>query len=696
MTSVAVYDSPSRLHNPNMDERQLAKQALESAEESLRSLCQEYSTTFVSIERRGVALQSSLERLVQELDQTTHDRVSHVRNELRTTNEDYEKSSAAIQLLNISQTHQQRRRTLLQHSTLLELLELPNVMDACIRSDLYDEALNIAAFANTLERRHDIADGKRKVTAGGATVIAAVVEEIRSREIELRQYLIQRFTKDITMPQCLELVTALRRLNGIELERASGNPRGGSVIRFPTVSSSSLSSRGGDLEGAHSAMELRLQVDFLEARDKWLEKNDVATTTTTGTSSSSSAAQQQNEQFLDWIERHRTKCFEVATQFLAIFCTSISSQDLTGSRSTAALSIEQTSHSLLSIWCARRIQLFLSTLENHLDTPSALTYTSISALRDALDATTFFAASMGRIGCDFTPLLSSIFESRVVRIVTQMWEDGVESLSETLRICREAGVASPLVNTSILFGSDVGKDASGGQQQHQAEEDSHPDGVETVNAPRSLLAYPPLARFVNAYLTGLNDLRRCLLPGTFSSLRSHLTSTVLPSLKVVLETNERMLLTPGMLRGDAMQLRQLATQYKEVLMEVVEPFVMEALNIAIGYPSKKKEIAGTQQEGSLIKNEHEESKEVSVPDENPCDDGCDDNNIGEHNEEEERVQVEDAGDEFDENVRKDHVAVQDSAADEEANHVTAEEVVAEEEQGDEEEEELTDFDHSSR
>ena len=546
----------------NLDERELAKQAFELAEESLQSQCLENATTFVSVERRGIALQASLQRLLQDEVQVM-ETVAHVRNDLTLQNDD-DDNSKAKQLQEISQTHQQRRRTLLQHSTLLELLELPNVMDACIRSDLYDEALNIASFANTLEQRHDVSSAANTTSSKGASVIAAVIEEIRAREVELRHYLIQQFSKDITMPQCLELVTALRRLNGIELER-----RGGTA----------------DLEGAHSAMELKLQVDFLEARDKWLEKTNMevplflpssttTTTTTHNSTSSSNASQQQNEQFLDWIERHRTKCFEIASQFLAIFCTPTSYSTIRDTTTNSTTINQSTAHSLLSIWCTRRIHMFLSLLQTtQLDCPTALSYTSLSALRDALDATTFFATSMGRIGGDFTPLLTNIFETRVVRIVTRSWKDAMESLDHTLRICREAGIASPLVNTNTTIST------PSMQQQHRDDETT------AVHAPSTLLTYPPLARFVNTFMTSLNDLRRCLLPGTFVPLRINLTDEVIPNLKIIFETNERKLLTPGMLRGDSIQLRQLATQYKSVFVEVIEPFLFHALNIAMGIPS---------------------------------------------------------------------------------------------------------------
>jgi conserved oligomeric Golgi complex subunit 8 len=164
-------------------------------------------------------------------------------------------------LSDLSEKHRVRRRTLLQHSSLLELLELPSLMDACVRSNLYEEALSIASFANTLERRHTEKN----------TVVLRVISQIRSRQSDLRRHLLYRLKQGVTMPQCLEAVTALRRLNGIDLEGQQGD----------------------DL---HDAAELKLQVDFLEARDAWLDSTPRA--------ASSIAV---SEQLLDAIERYRTR-----------------------------------------------------------------------------------------------------------------------------------------------------------------------------------------------------------------------------------------------------------------------------------------------------------------------------------------------------------------------------------------------------
>ena len=203
------------------DERLVAKAALDAAEEHLRSLCASHASTFVSVERRGAKLEALLRELQVSISTVIDTNVAPSQEILT---EDT--------LGKLSENHRLRRRTLLQHSSLLELLELPSLMDACVRSNLYQEALSIAGFANSLERRQ-----------GTNTVIHKVVQQIRTRQSDLKRHLINRLKLQVTMPECLEIVTSLRRLNSIVSESTSDtlNP------------------------------ELKLQLDFLEARDAWLD-----------------------------------------------------------------------------------------------------------------------------------------------------------------------------------------------------------------------------------------------------------------------------------------------------------------------------------------------------------------------------------------------------------------------------------------
>eukprot|EP00547_Thalassionema_nitzschioides_P004866 CAMPEP_0194199522 /NCGR_PEP_ID=MMETSP0156-20130528/512_1 /TAXON_ID=33649 /ORGANISM="Thalassionema nitzschioides, Strain L26-B" /LENGTH=547 /DNA_ID=CAMNT_0038924431 /DNA_START=23 /DNA_END=1669 /DNA_ORIENTATION=+ len=514
MTDLLSCPAPAEL-----DERQVAKAALEAAEEQLRSLCATHAGTFVAVERRGVALSAALADL--------QERISEVEPNVANVQQVLEDGNTLAEL---SEKHRVRRRTLLQHSSLLELLELPSLMDACVRSNLYEEALSIASFANTLKRRHT----EKNV------VVMRVIKQIRSRQSDLRRHLLFRLKQNVTMPQCLEVVTALRRLNSIDVEGCQ------------------------NIDKMHDGMDLKLQVDFLEARDAWLESSPRTTTTLA-----------PSEQLLDTIERYRTRVFEIGTQFNAIF------------RASTVKTGSSSSISLLSMWLTRRVQSFLTMLSSSVNQMD-----DSASLRDALEACVFFSTSMGRLGCDFTSMLLQIFEPKMVSLVVNQWKESVSSLEETLKVCRDAGVAGPLTSSSVV---------------------SKTPPASLEQPPRHLLSYPPLARLINAYLSGFNELRRCLLPGIFFTLRNELKRS-LKTAKTSLETNQRAVNAPG-LRGEATQLREVAETMITTFDTVVEPYLAGAFEVALGNYAAGKE---------LLNKLVQKAEEVEDEDEDGIQNGDDD------------------------------------------------------------------------
>lgn len=110
---------------------------------------------------------------------------------------------------------------LANHSTLLDLLEIPQLMDTCVRNGNYDEALDLEAFVCKLSTMHP-----------KLPVIQALAAEVRQTTQSLLHQLLQKLRSNILLPDCLRIIGYLRRI------------------------------------GVFSEFEMRLQ--FLRCREAWL------------------------------------------------------------------------------------------------------------------------------------------------------------------------------------------------------------------------------------------------------------------------------------------------------------------------------------------------------------------------------------------------------------------------------------------
>lgn len=269
--------------------------------------------------------------------------------------------------------------------------------------------------------------------------------------------------------------------------------------------------------------------------------------------------------------------FEVATQYNAIFRAQTTAKD--------------GSTSLLSMWTSRRVHTFLTMLAGQLNRME-----DSAALRDALEASVFFSTSMGRLGADFTAQLPALFEPKMQSLVEQAWKEGPQQLEETLKVCRDAGIAAPLMSHNVP------PEASASAATTSATSTSE---GQPMPPPRALMALPPLARVVNAVLTGLNDLRRCLLPGIFSQLRANL-ELVITDVRRILSANEKAVQAPT-LRGEKKELREAASKMRTTFRDVVEPFLRGSLEMALGNFE-----AAELQYDELRKLEEEEKKRIEA------------------------------------------------------------------------------------
>ncbi|KAJ7561079.1 hypothetical protein O6H91_03G013000 [Diphasiastrum complanatum] len=148
---------------------------------------------------------------------------------------------------------------LANHSTLLDLLEIPQLMDTCVRNGNYDEALDLEAFVSKLTTMHP-----------RLPVIQSLAADVKQTTSSLLAQLLQRLRSNIQLPECLRIIGYLRRL------------------------------------GVFSEHEMRLQ--FLRCREAWLM--GIITDLDQGN---------PYEYLKRLADCHRIHLFDVVTQYRAIF-----------------------------------------------------------------------------------------------------------------------------------------------------------------------------------------------------------------------------------------------------------------------------------------------------------------------------------------------------------------------------------------
>ena len=392
---------------------------------------------------------------------------------------------------------------------LVELLEVPQLVDACARNGLYDEALELAHFVNGLERRHLLAaevnsSGTSTGAAaaalqhhhtvfpskGGSGVIQTIVDDVHLTLAGLRQQLLHQLTDSATLSRGISILATLRKLDGllidrhlsISLESSSSSTQSGSTA---APSQHSYRDKAGNAlttqqyreqlrQYFSQNSEIRLQMDFLEARSLWLHRiaeRPLSTAAASGLNALPSvgaiASADGDEavgskgtlgpygKIIELLEVRRTAWFTVITQFNALFrdqeaghraATTATASEYNRSRgSTEPFTAASFSPVVvLNSWVTRQVNQLLREMQLLL-LPNS---NDGATLRSILEQTLFFSTRMSQVGCDFSNLVLPLFKEVVMTTVKRELAVAVEQFKVMLLTERISFESSGLTTLS--------------------------------------------------------------------------------------------------------------------------------------------------------------------------------------------------------------------------------------------------------
>jgi hypothetical protein len=350
------------------------------------------------------------------------------------------------------------RVVLEQHDKLRDLLDVPVLIDTCVRNGMYSEALSLASHvSSSLTALSPLSDPLPLAISLNASISHSLRAMLSTLLSTLREPGPAR-----KLPALWKAVNFIRRMEVLEedeLALAFLSGRGDCL-------NAALGSLGRDYGVVGPAEEGKSG-----ARRDGSDADDVA-------------------RFLrKYIDTWREGVYDIITQYTTIFLERSSSASTAPSTplSPTITTRHALLHMLLTTYATHALtSLLIPTLRHRLaQTPSALP--------SLLTQLTYCATAFARVGLDFRGILEGLFGDAVKEIVgreireaSSKWSDSVKSTR------RKQGSAEWLINPDCV--------------------DCPPVAVLSLDVrahvpPQILASYPPIAEYTNTLLTTLNGLR---------------------------------------------------------------------------------------------------------------------------------------------------------------------------------------------
>ena len=356
----------------------------------------------------------------------------------------------SIQSINASR--RANNLTLHKHNQLLEILEISQLMDTCVRNEYYEEALELAAYVRRLDKK----------LSSTVPVVQQIVDDCnKSLNLMLKQ-LLQQLRTGIQFNQCLKIIGIIRRLE------------------------------------VFSESELRFK--FLQLRDSWLQSLLQSIPTIDPYNHISKT-----------IEEYRIHLFDIITQYRAIFSDEDTASQLPQQQDRligsllAASGVQRDALNesrLFYYWLQHKIRHFLQVLRKDLTAGVG------NRLDSVLSQTMYFGLAFSRVGFDFRALVVPIFEEvageqmrKALASANLKFEESLSKVNWSEMYLERARSVNASLHQSIEHAANMAALADLANNKTKQ--------ATIVNPPIQLLEFHPLGIYLNTVLAYFNELRLC-------------------------------------------------------------------------------------------------------------------------------------------------------------------------------------------
>ncbi|KAJ3512838.1 hypothetical protein NLJ89_g3289 [Agrocybe chaxingu] len=472
---------------------------------SLTSLTHTSYPTFLSLHRTTNALTTSLTSLSSSLDALLNSSLPALEDCAAGWKERTE---------TVLKDRSKARVVLEQHEKIRDLLEIPLLIDTCVRNGYFTEALSLVSHAKALAANASVSNQPPPL------LLSSVLSDIhRSIMQMLLSLLTTLYEPNRKLPALYKAVSFLRKMDVF-----------GPSSPFASAPShlKAAGEKTSEFLGDNISSEEQIALAFLVGRESCLKsilepcRSDVSRITQHG-----ELDEREKEDLARYLKKYvdlwREGVYDVITQYTTIFLEKTSPAAVAYQSSTAKSngvvppSESSTAkqewlrlHNLITTYASRALTAHLLPVLS----PS-LPRLSISLLPSLLTQLTYCSTAFARVGLDFRGLLSTLFSRAVAEAISQDMKKARDKFVSRFQIPTSSigrsvnGIVKPkwerpskwLVSTTTdLPPVPVTPATPASASTFLTQGPPH-------IPPQILASYPPLAEFTNALLSVLNGLR---------------------------------------------------------------------------------------------------------------------------------------------------------------------------------------------